>query len=124
MSVTNENRIEFKCVKASCGAVVPVSVLAIQENHRIRCSTCKNEYVFNEKLADQIRRFERLVTAVQEAKDILGDTAVAVDVPGHSVRVPYKLLLTRLNTLLTLRINNEEIKLNFRVDPLEKQMLR
>ena len=124
MAVTNGNHIEFKCIKASCGAVVPISLLDIQEKHRLRCGNCKNEYVLNDNLVGQIKKFERLVTAVQDAKDILGQTAVAVDVPGHSVKIPYKLLLTRLNTLLTLKINDEEIKLNFRVEPLEKQMLK
>lgn len=124
MAVANGKHIEFKCIKKNCTAVIPVSVLDIEKNHRIKCTNCKNEYYFNEKLVDQIKKFERLVMAVQDAKEILGQTAVAVDVPGHSVRIPYKLLLTRLNTLLTLRINEEEIKLNFRVDPLEPQMLK
>lgn len=124
MSVTNGNHIEFKCVKSGCTSIIPISVLDMQKNHKLRCSGCKNEYVFNDKLVEQIGKFERLVLAVQDAKEILGQTAVAVDMPGHSVKIPYKLLLTRLNTLLTLRINEEEIRLNFRVDPLEKQMLR
>jgi hypothetical protein len=124
MSISNGNKIEIRCIKEDCGSDIGISLLEMEKKHRVQCGTCKNEYSFNKHLLDQIRKFERLVSAILDAKDILGQTAVALDIQGHSVKIPYKLLLTRLNSELKLKINDEEIKVKFRVEPLEEQILK
>jgi len=124
MSVSNGNQIQVGCVEPDCGDVIAISIFEIEESHRIRCSSCKKEYIFNSQLVGQIKKFERLVSAIQDAKDILGQTAVAVDIQGHSVKIPYKLLLTRLNSQLKLKINEQEMTIKFRVEPLEEKVLR
>lgn len=116
---TKGGDIEFQCVKDNCKAMIAFSVQEIERSKRIRCSSCRNEYSFNEELIAKIQKFENLITAVKNAEDILGGTNVSIDVDGHSVKVPYRLLLTRLNTSLTLRIGNEELSFHFRVEPLK-----
>ena len=49
-----------------------------------------------------------LIGAIRNAEDILGDSVVSVNVAGGNVRVPYALLLTRLNTLITLNQLRQE----------------
>lgn len=116
---TKGGDIEFQCVKDNCKAMIAFSVQEIERSKRIRCSSCLNEYAFNEELISKIQKFENLITAVKHAEDILGGTNVSIDVGGHSVKVPYRLLLTRLNTSLTLRIGSEELSFHFRVEPLK-----
>jgi len=124
MSALNGNNLEIKCIEPDCGSDILISLFEIEKKYRVKCKTCKKEYSFNKLLVEQIKKFERLVLAIQDAKDILGQTAVAVDIQGHSVKIPYKLLLTRLNSQLKLKINDEEMTIKFRVEPLEPQVLR
>ncbi len=124
MSKANGNHLEIKCIDPECGNDIKISILEMDKSPRVRCKSCNNEYSFNKQLVDQLRKFEKLVAAVQEAKDILGQTAVAVDIQGHSVKIPYKLLLTRMNSELKLKINDQQMVVTFRVEPLEKQILR
>ncbi len=124
MSKANGNHLELKCIDADCGDHIKISILEMKENPRVKCKSCKNEYAFNKQLVEQLHKFENLISAVQEAKDILGQTAVAVDIQGHSVKVPYKLLLTRMNSELKLKINDQEMTVTFRVEPLEAKILK
>lgn len=124
MSLSNGHKLEIKCIQPDCGNDILISLFEIEKKYRVQCQTCKKEYSFNKQLVGQIKKFERLISAIQDAKDILGQTAVAVDIQGHSVKIPYKLLLTRLNSQLKLKINDEEMTLKFRVEPLEPQVLR
>ena len=71
---------------------------------------------------DKIIKFEKLCQAVNEAEDILSDTKVSIDVSGHNVKVPFRLLLTRLNTQLDLDIKGKQIKIKFRTMPLESEV--
>lgn len=124
MSKANGNHLEIKCIDDECGNDIKISILEMKTSPRVECKSCKNEYAFNKQLVEQLHKFEKLVTAVQEAKDILGQTAVAVDIQGHSVKIPYKLLLTRMNSELKLKINDQEMLVTFRVEPLEKHILK
>lgn len=116
---TKGGDIEFRCVKDHCKEMIAFSVQEIERDKRLKCTACNNEYIFNEELISKIQKFENLITAVKNAEDILGSTNVSIDVDGHSVKVPFRLLLTRLNTSLTLRIGNEELSFHFRVEPLK-----
>lgn len=125
MSQSNgHNRLSIKCIDEECGSHIPLSLLEMESKPRIQCKSCKNEYAFNKQLVEQLVKFEKLISAIQDAKDILGQTAVAVDIQGHSVKIPYKLLLTRMNSELKLKINDQEMVVTFRVEPLEKEILR
>lgn len=111
--------IEFKCIQEECDGVIRFSILDVEKKIAVQCPICRNDYTFNKDLIEKIKKFVQLILAVRAAEDILGNTSVAIDVGEHSVQVPYRLLLTRLNTMLTLKIGSSEIIFKFRVEPLK-----
>lgn len=113
--------IEFKCIQNECKGIVRFSILDVGKKIAVQCPNCQNNYTFNKDLTEKIKKFVELILAVRAAEDILGNTHVAIDVGEKSVQVPYRLLLTRLNTLLTLKIGSNEIIFKFRVEPLKGQ---
>ena len=110
--------LEFICLNEECRNTIPFSVLKIEKGQTIVCSRCGKKYTFDNTLTYQIKKFEKLIMAVREAEDILGNTYVGITVDGHEVQLPYRLLLTRMNTLLTLNIGGQEFSFKFRVEPL------
>ena len=84
----------------------------------LTCMECEKRYFFNEKFLDKITRFENLLAAVHNVKDMLDTTNVAIAFGDEEVKIPYRLLLTRLNTMLTLKVDGEETTFRFRVEPL------
>lgn len=113
------NNLEFRCIKDGCGELVKFSVFDPSRNNTIRCAACGKEYTFGEELVAKLDRFEKLCRAVNEAEDILSDTNVAISVYSHEVQIPFRLLLTRLNTQLNLTVGDKEIQIRFRVSPLK-----
>jgi len=67
----------------------------------------------------KLEKFEKLCRAVNEAQEILSDTNVAINVYSHEVKIPFRLLLSRLNTQLNLDVGGREIQIRFRVSPLK-----
>lgn len=113
--------IEFKCIQDECEGLIRFSILDVGGKIAVQCPNCHNDYTFNKDLTEKIKKFVELILTVRSSESILGNTHVAIDVDGHSVQVPYRLLLTRLNTLLTLKIGSQEIIFKFRVEPLKGQ---
>jgi len=111
------NNLEFRCIKDACGELVKFSVFDISKNHSIRCAACGKEYTLGEELTAKLDKFEKLCRAVNEAEDILSDTNVGINVYSHEVRIPFRLLLTRLNTQLNLIVGGKDIQIRFRVSP-------
>jgi len=114
--------LEFVCVNEECDEAVRFSIFKVSKNLTVSCPACGNEYKFTKNLVDKIIKFEKLCLAVNEAEDILSDTKVSIDVSGHNVKVPFRLLLTRLNTQLDLDIKDKQIKIKFRMTPLESEV--
>ena len=113
------SELEFECLGTECDARVRFSVLDVDQNHIVKCSECGMEYPFDERLVSQLRKFENLCRVLHDSKEILSDTHVAIDMQGHNVRIPFRLLLTRLNNELRLDIDGKEIMIGFRLMPLE-----
>lgn len=110
------HHIEFQCI--ACASPVAFSILQLDAEGRLTCDSCSKGYVFTSELLDKVKRFERLLVAVYEARDMLGSANVGIAFGTEEVKVPYRLLLTRLNTLLTLNIGDKETVFRFRVEPL------
>lgn len=119
MQLKNLGKVEFICVQDKCDGTVTFKMLALNNGDKVFCPKCNNEYVFNCELITKLQKFSDLIHAVRESSDILGSTNVSINVNGHSVKIPYRLLLTRLNTVLTLRIGDREIHFRYRVEPLQ-----
>jgi len=111
------NHIELQCV--GCSNVVAFSLLQLEPEGRLQCEHCGKQYVLNAALLDKIKRFEQLLRAVYNARDMLGSANVGIAFKGEEVKVPYRLLLTRLNTMLTLNVGDKETIFRFRVEPLK-----
>lgn len=84
----------------------------------VTCSSCNKKYALGEEtLKRQLKKFAALCQQIQDSQEILGDASVAVDVGGQSVKIPFKLLLTRLKSVLNLQIGNTKLSVAFRVEP-------
>jgi len=122
--MSKKSQIEFNCISDNCDSLVLFSMSDIEQNGVVQCKLCHKTYAFHHEFVDKIKRFSKLIEAVRDVKDILGDVNVAVTVAkGKEVKIPYRLLLTRMNTLITLKMDNEEIDFKFRVEPLNEQEL-
>lgn len=118
-------RIDFHCVSPDCGTAVEITLADInKEDFQAVCPHCHQTYAFDAVLRDKLRRMLELVIALRNAEDILGDTSVSVNVAGGSVKLPYALLLTRLNTLISLEVGDEKMDFHLRVEPTSPETFR
>ena len=99
---------------------IDFSLTEIEGNGTLVCPRCRKAYSFHPDFVDKIKRFYKLVEAVQDARDILGNANVAINIKGNEVKIPYRLLLTRMNTLITLKMDDGELTFRFRVEPLNE----
>lgn len=112
-----KHSLEFKC--QSCEKEVPFSLFDIDIKTTIACSNCSKKYTFSdENLIRQLKKFEALCLQIRESEEILGNTSFGVDVGEKSVKIPFKLLLTRLTSCLDLRIGDKPLSISFRFEPL------
>jgi hypothetical protein len=126
VSVQLGSMLQFNCVSEGCSHAIKFAILDVKDDQRLTCAACGQSYFFNKELVCALAKFDRLCRAIHESEAILSDTNVAVNVGGHEVKVPFRLLLTRLNTSLTLRITQEingkriehPIDVQFRLEPL------
>lgn len=111
--------LQFNC--QGCRHPVRFSVFDLEaRDPLISCTQCQKKYALNdETLKRQLRKFEALCRQILESEEILGNTAVGIDVGEHHVKIPYKLLLTRLSSSLNLKIGDEQISIAFRMEPLK-----
>lgn len=108
--------LEFKCL--SCGSPVTFSIFDLDSQTTIRCQDCEKQYAFTDPiLIRQLKKFEALCRQIQDSEEILGAANVGVDVGEHHVKVPYKLLLTRLSSSLNLKMAGQDVPIFFRIEP-------
>jgi hypothetical protein len=92
------------------------------DNHHASCSGCGKKYgLQDETLKRQLNLFAALCRQIQQSEEILGNTAVAVDVGPHNVKIPFKLLLTRLKSTLDLQVGDTKLVVTYRVQPIQKK---
>lgn len=118
----NNKQIEFNCLEEKCKTAICFGLLDIEKNPHVKCPRCKKEYGFNGDFVYKLHKFDNLISAIRDAKDILSDTNVAINYKNHELKVPYRLLLTRMNTLLTLKVGNDKVVFRFRVEPLGEEV--
>lgn len=113
------NRLQFSCPK--CHHTVNFSINELDKGQALKCGQCHRQYTLNdEKLKRQIAKFEALCSQIADSEEILANTSVGIDVEGHKVDIPYKLLLTRMTSKLNLKIGDDEIAIAFRTEPLNE----
>lgn len=111
--------LQFNCLK--CKNALCFSVFDLDaKNNVLSCNHCEKKYTLNdETLKRQLRKFVALCQQLVESEEILSQTAVGIDIGEHHVKIPYKLLLTRLNSTLDLKFGQETVSIAFRMEPLK-----
>lgn len=110
--------LHFKCL--SCQNPIHFSVFELNGNSSITCQCCSKIYAFSDPvLLRQLKKFETLCCSIHDSEEILGKACVGVDVGDHHVKVPYKLLLTRLRSSLDLAMDGQNLSIAFRIEPIQ-----
>lgn len=108
--------LQFKCI--NCDFSIAFSVFDLEDQANICCHGCEKKYAFTDQvLIRQIKKFEALCRQIQDSEEILGSASVGVDVGEYHVKVPYKLLLTRLSSSLDLNMGEHKVSIFFRIEP-------
>lgn len=106
----------FKCL--ACHSPINFSIFDLDHFSSIDCRSCSKKYAFTDPvLMRQIKKFEALCCSIHDVEEILGNASVGVDVGSHHVKVPYKLLLTRLSSCLDLSMGDQKLTIAFRIEP-------
>lgn len=117
--------VDFDCLDSECTGVITFNLAeTLGDKFQGLCRQCHKSYEFDKVLRGKLRKLSELIIAVRKAEDILGDCNVAVTVPGQTVKIPYSLLLTRLNTMITLKIGDKDVDFHFRVEPSSPETFR
>ena len=118
-------QLDFRCLSDDCEGVVKFNLADIAENEfQVVCPVCHRAYELDETLRNKLERMLDLIVAIRNSEDILGDSVVSVNVAGGSVRVPYALLLTRLNTLISLEVAGKKTDFHLWVEPSSPKTFR
>lgn len=108
--------LQFMC--QCCQHPIQFSVFDLEKSEIIKCSDCGLVYDFNdETLKRQLRKFENLCRQIQLSEEILSNTSVGIYLGDKEIKIPYKLLLTRLNSTLDLMVGDRPLTITFRIEP-------
>lgn len=110
--------LHFDC--QTCKQPVSFSIFELDSSEgQVNCANCNKIYIFSDAtLKRQLKKFEALCRQVADSEEILSHTSVGIDIGEHHVKVPYKLLLTRLSSTLDLMIGNQPVSISFRIEPV------
>lgn len=118
-------QIDFHCLGADCDGVVKFNLADISgRDFQAVCGKCHQTYALDKELKDKLGRMLDLVVSIRKAEDILGDSNVSVNVAGGEVKIPYSLLLTRLNTLITLNFAGRKVDFHLWIEPSSPDTFR
>lgn len=122
---TKGAQLDFVCMEADCGGLIRFNLMELDKNDfQVMCPKCHRPYEFDASLKDKFLKLRQLILAVREAEPILGDCNVGVAVPGGEVKIPYSLLLTRMNTMITLNIGDRKVDFHLWVEPSSSDTFR
>ena len=110
--------LQFDCL--GCTSSVIFSIFDLEEKIPLHCANCQKKYILSDEvLIRQLRKFEALCRQIIDAEEILGNAAIGVDVADRHVKIPFKLLLTRLNSCLDLEVGGKPLSIYFRMEPVK-----
>ncbi len=118
-------QIDFQCLDDGCDGVVKFNLSDVaSRDFQAVCPKCHRTYALDSDLKDKLVRMMNLVAAIRDSEDVLGDSNVSVNVAGGSVKIPYALLLTRLNTLITLKYGDRQVDFHLWIEPSSPDTFR
>ena len=84
----------------------------------LTCHKCYKNYFFDNKLINQLKKMNCLIIAIKDAEEILDNAKLSVTSFKNyeEVRIPYRLLLARMNCHLQLKLENETINFKFNLN--------
>ncbi|MDD4816651.1 MAG: hypothetical protein PHI85_01615 [Victivallaceae bacterium] len=117
--------IDFRCLNPECGAAVKFNLTEVGSPvFQAVCPKCMATYELDSELRGKLARLLNLVTAIRNAEDILGDVNVAVTTKDGELRIPYSLLLTRLNSIITLDFGGRKVDFHLWIEPSSPETFR
>jgi hypothetical protein len=112
------SNLRFCC--QSCQKSVKINLFDLERDRLLNCENCEKQYCFSDDLLiRQIKKFEALCLQIKESEEILSNTAVGIDIGERHIKIPYKLLLTRLSSTLDLMIGDTPFTIMFRIEPIK-----
>lgn len=118
-------KLDFNCLTDGCEGLIVLDLENVADpDFQAVCPVCHRAYALDESLRDKLTRMMKLISHLRDCEDILGSSAVSVSVAGGEVKIPYALLLTRLNTMITLEIAGRKIDFHLWVKPSNSQVFR
>ena len=122
---TSKAQVDFLCVEPGCSGIVKFNLVDVaQEGFQTLCPKCHKPYEFELELREKLGRLLKLIVAVREAESILGDCNVSVTVPGGETKIPYAMLLTRLNTMISLNLGGKKVDFHLWIEPSSPDTFR
>jgi hypothetical protein len=117
--MTKEAVLEIGCT--SCNTPVKFSLRSLSKPPVIcRCEACGKQFGIESGLiARQIKLFVDLCQQLKASEEILSQANVAVSIGSYEVKLPFKLLLTRLRSTLDLDIGGKKVVVSYRTEPLK-----
>ena len=117
--MSNEFSMHLKCAQCADEVDIPFEPTA-----RLPwvscCPKCGKQFgIESESIARQILLFSDLCKQIKAAEEILSNASIAVAVGNKEVKVPFKLLLTRLKSTLDLEIDGQKLCVSKRAEPLK-----
>ncbi|OJU81275.1 MAG: hypothetical protein BGO10_03470 [Chlamydia sp. 32-24] len=111
--------LEFSCL--NCKKKIQFSLFQLETlDSSIVCSNCSKKYVMSdETLKRQITKFSKLCQQIVDSEEILSNVAVGVTIGSREVKIPYKILLSRMNSSLDLQFGSEKLSIYFRFEPIK-----
>jgi len=118
-------KIDFPCQNDNCHAPVAFQLGQVKDPaFKLVCPKCGRAYEMDAKLADKLKRMLNMIIAIRSAEDLIGDTNISVNVAGGEVKVPYAMLLTRLNTLISLELEGKKVDFHLWIQPASPETFR
>ncbi len=118
-------QLDFRCLTDDCNGVIGFDLESASDpEFQAVCPVCHRAYALDDTLRGKLGRMMKLIAAIRECEDILGDSVVSVNVAGGNVRIPYALLLTRLNTMISLDVAGKKTDFHLWVEPSNPQVFR
>jgi hypothetical protein len=125
VNLDSKAQVDFECMQPECKGIVNFNLIDVaDENFNALCGECHSSYEFDDELRTKLNKLRNLIIAIRESEDILGDCNVSVTVPAGNVKIPYALLLTRLNTMIKLNVGGKEVDFHFRIEPASPDTFR
>ena len=113
--------IDFPC--QACDSIIEFGLKDLSSK-TIVCPECYKSYEIDKNFIDKIQKMLKLLTVIQESKELFSNSYISINEKDSSIEVPFKILLTRFNSVIKLNIDNKLIPFNFRFHPIDNKILK